>query len=202
MASFKLATDLPEWKKLEETYKSVGEKFSVRDAFAKDPKRFEEFSWIYKNYDDSKILFDFSKNLVNKEILDQLVTLAKEAGVEKLRDAMFAGDHINTTEDRAVYHVALRNRALRKMPVDGKDTAQEVDDVLKHMKEFSDSIRDGSWTGYTGKSITDVVNIGIGGSDLGPVMVTEALKAYSKPGLNVHFISNIDGTHTAETLKT
>ncbi|EER35862.1 glucose-6-phosphate isomerase [Candida tropicalis MYA-3404] len=201
MSSFKLATELPEWKKLEETYKTVGEKFSVRDAFASDKNRFEEFSWIYENYDDSKILFDFSKNLVNKEILDQLVTLAKEAGVEKLRDAMFAGEHINTTEDRAVYHVALRNRALRKMPVDGKDTAQEVDDVLKHMKEFSDSVRDGSWTGYTGKAITDVVNVGIGGSDLGPVMVTEALKAYSKPGLNVHFISNIDGTHTAETLK-
>ncbi|EGW34040.1 glucose-6-phosphate isomerase [Spathaspora passalidarum NRRL Y-27907] len=201
MSSFKLASELPAWKKLQATYDSVGEKFSVKDEFSKDSSRFETFSRTFENYDGSKILFDFSKNLVNKEILDQLIELAKEAGVEKLRDEMFAGDHINTTEDRAVYHVALRNRALKKMPVDGKDTAKEVDDVLQHMKEFSDEVRSGKWTGYTGKAITDVVNVGIGGSDLGPVMVTEALKAYAQPGLNVHFVSNIDGTHIAETLK-
>ena len=124
--------------------------------------------------------------MVNKEILDQLVTLAKEAGVEKLRDAMFAGDHINTTEDRAAYHVALRNRALRKMPVDGKDTAQEVDDVLKHMKEFSDSLGDGSWTGYTGNPLLMLLTLVLVVLDLGPVMVT-ALKAYSKPGVTLYF---------------
>ncbi|KAG7662964.1 PGI1 [[Candida] subhashii] len=201
MSSFKLASELPAWKQLQETYNSIGKDFSVKDAFAKDSSRFSEFSRTFENFDGSKILFDFSKNLVNKEILNQLVQLAKEANVEQLRDEMFAGKHINTTEDRAVYHVALRNRALRKMAVDGKDTAKEVDDVLQHMKEFSNEVRDGKWTGYTGKAITDVVNIGIGGSDLGPVMVTEALKAYSKPNLDVHFVSNIDGTHLAETLK-
>ena len=201
MSSFKLASDLPAWKELEQLYKKEGEKFDVRAAFAKDPKRFDEFSRIFTNYDDSKILFDFSKNLINQEILDKLIQLAKEAGVEKLRDEMFAGDHINTTEDRAVYHVALRNVKKHKMPVDGKDTTQEVWDVLNHMKEFSDQVRDGEWKGYTGKAITDVVNIGIGGSDLGPVMVTEALKYYSKPGLNAHFVSNIDGTDIAEVLK-
>lgn len=200
-STFKLSTDLPAWKELEQLYQKEGKNFDVKQAFAEDPKRFDEFSRVFTNYDDSKILYDFSKNLVNKEIFAKLIELAKQSGVEKLRDEMFAGDHINTTEDRAVYHVALRNRAKRNMPVDGKDTAQEVDDVLQHMKEFSNQIRDGSWKGYTGKQITDVVNIGIGGSDLGPVMVTEALKAYSKPGLNVHFVSNIDGTHIAEILK-
>ncbi|RLV91033.1 Glucose-6-phosphate isomerase [Spathaspora sp. JA1] len=201
MSSFNLSSDLPAWKKLQATYDTVGEKFSVKEEFEKDSSRFDNFSRTFQNYDGSKILFDYSKNLINKEILDQLLQLAKEAGVEKLRNDMFAGDHINSTEDRAVYHVALRNRALKKMPVDGQDTAKEVDDVLQHMKDFSEEVRSGSWTGYSGKPITDVVNIGIGGSDLGPVMVTEALKFYAKPGLNVHFVSNIDGTHIAETLK-
>ncbi|KAK6464424.1 phosphoglucoisomerase [Scheffersomyces coipomensis] len=200
-SDFKLASDLSAWKKLEQTYKSEGSEFKVKEAFEKDPKRFEKFSKTFKNFDNSPILFDFSKNLINDEILAQLIALAKEAKVESLRDAMFKGSRINSTEDRAVYHVALRNRALKTMEVDGKDTSKEVDDVLQHMKEFSEEIRSGKWTGYTGKAITDVVNIGIGGSDLGPVMVTEALKAYSKPGLNVHFVSNIDGTHLAETLK-
>lgn len=199
--NFKLSSELPAWKTLENTYKTVGENFKVTDAFKQDPERFAKLSKTFTNFDGSKILFDFSKNLINDQILKELLQLAKEANVEKLRDAMFAGDKINTTEGRAVYHVALRNRAMKVMKVDGKDTAPEVDEVLQHMKEFSDQIRSGEWTGYTGKAITDVVNIGIGGSDLGPVMVTEALKSYSKPGLNVHFVSNIDGTHIAETLK-
>ena len=198
---FKLSTELPAWKKLEATFKSKGEKFQVKEAFDKDPKRFEKLSKTFQNFDNSKILFDFSKNLIDDEILEQLVQLAKEAKVEELRDAMFNGDKINTTEDRAVYHVALRNRSKREMKVDNVDTFPEVDEVLQHMKEFSNQIRSGEWTGYTNKAITDVVNIGIGGSDLGPVMVTEALKAYGKPGLNVHFVSNIDGTHIAETVK-
>jgi len=200
-SDFKLASELPAWKTLEQTYKSSGESFKVKEAFEKDPKRFEKLSRTFTNFDGSKVLFDFSKNLVDDEILSQLVALAKEANVESLRDAMFAGDKINTTEDRAVFHVALRNRANKAMSVDGVNVAPEVDEVLQHIKEFSEEIRSGSWTGYTGKAITDVVNIGIGGSDLGPVMVTEALKHYSKPGLNVHFVSNIDGTHLAETLK-
>src|SRR5438128_6298854 len=114
---------------------------------------------------------------------------------------MFNGEKINLTEQRAVLHIALRNRANRPIVVDGKDVMPEVNAVLAHMKEFSEAIRSGAWTGYTGKRITDVVNIGIGGSDLGPVMVTEALKPYSKRDLKVHFVSNIDGTHIDETLK-
>lgn len=199
--SFNLSTELPTWKKLEATYESTGKSLKVKDEFANDSERFAKFSEVFANFDDSEILFDFSKNIINDEIKTQLVALAKEAGVDKLRDAMFAGEKINLTEVRAVYHAALRNRDLKVMKVDGVDTAGEVDAVLQHMKEFSDEVRSGKWTGYTGKKITDVVNIGIGGSDLGPVMVTEALKAYSQPGLNVHFVSNIDGTHLAETLK-
>lgn len=200
-SDFKLTSELPAYQTLQKTFDASGKTFKVTEAFEKDPKRFEKYSKTFTNYDGSKILFDFSKNLVDDTILAQLLALAKEAKVETLRDAMFKGEHINSTEDRAVYHVALRNRALKTMAVDGVNTAPEVDAVLQHMKEFSDAIRSGQWTGYTGKKITDVVNIGIGGSDLGPVMVTEALKAYSQPGLNVHFVSNIDGTHLAETLK-
>lgn len=199
--SFNLSSDLPSWKKLEATYEKVGASLKVKDEFAADKGRVDKFSLTFTNYDGSKIFFDFSKNIINDDIKKQLIDLAKEAGVEKLRDAMFAGDKINETEDRAVYHVALRNRSLKPMKVDGNDTAPEVDAVLQHMKEFSDAVRSGKWTGYTGKSITDVVNIGIGGSDLGPVMVTEALKAYAQPGLRAHFVSNIDGTHLAEALK-
>lgn len=200
-SSFDLATELPAWKQLDDTYESVGKSLKVNDEFAHDPKRFDKFSEVFLNYDGSEVLFDFSKNIINDTIKTQLVQLARETGVEKLRDAMFAGSKINETEGRAVYHVALRNRDMKPMKVDGVDTAPEVDSVLKHMKQFSDEVRLGKWTGYTGKRITDVVNIGIGGSDLGPVMVTEALKAYAQPGLDVHFVSNIDGTHLAETLK-
>ncbi|ODV81258.1 Phosphoglucose isomerase [Suhomyces tanzawaensis NRRL Y-17324] len=200
-SDFSLTSELPAWKTLQNTYKASGENFKVTEAFQKDPKRFQKYSKTLKNFDGSEILFDFSKNLVDDEILGQLIQLAKETKVEHLRDEMFKGSKINFTEDRAVYHAALRNRGLKKMEVDGKDTAPEVDEVLQHMKEFSEQVRSGEWTGYTGKAITDVVNIGIGGSDLGPVMVTEALKSYAKPGLNVHFVSNIDGTHIAETVK-
>lgn len=200
-STFKLSTELPAWKQLQSTYESKGKSFDVRQAFKEDPKRFDKYSKTFQNFDGSKILFDYSKNLVSDEILGQLIQLAKEAGVEELRNAMFKGERINVTEDRAVYHVALRNTKGKNMSVDGKNTYPEVHEVLEHMKEFSEQVRSGEWKGYTGKAITDVVNIGIGGSDLGPVMVTEALKAYSKPGLNAHFVSNIDGTHIAETLK-
>lgn len=199
-SNFKLATDLPAWNKLQTLYDSEGKNISVKKEFQNDPKRFEKFSKTFTNYDGSKILFDFSKNLINDEVLANLIQLAKEANVTGLRDAMFAGEHINFTEDRAVYHVALRNRANKPMYVDGVNVAPEVDSVLQHMKEFSEQVRSGVWTGYTGKKITDVVNIGIGGSDLGPVMVTEALKHYASD-IKVHFVSNIDGTHLAEVLK-
>ncbi|SCW03605.1 LAFE_0G14158g1_1 [Lachancea fermentati] len=199
-SDFKLATDLPAWSKLQKIYDTKGKKLNVKEEFAHDPKRFDKLSKTFTNFDNSKILFDFSKNLVDDEILTALYELAEEAKVSALRDAMFAGEHINFTEDRAVYHVALRNRANKPMYVDGVNVAPEVDAVLQHMKVFSEQVRSGEWKGYTGKKITDVVNIGIGGSDLGPVMVTEALKHYAGD-LKVHFVSNIDGTHIAETLK-
>lgn len=199
-ANFKLATELPAWAKLQKLYDAQGKSLNVKEEFQKDSSRFGKLSKTFTNYDGSKIMFDFSKNLVNDEILAALVELAKEANVTGLRDAMFAGEHINFTEDRAVYHVALRNRANKEMKVDGVNVAPEVDSVLQHMKEFSEQVRSGEWKGYTGKRITDVVNIGIGGSDLGPVMVTEALKHYADV-LKVHFVSNIDGTHIAEVLK-
>jgi len=149
---------------------------------------------------DGPFLVDYSKNRINTEVKQLLVELAKERKVEEARDAMFAGERINFTEDRAVLHVALRNRSNTPIIVDGKDVMPEVNAVLEHMKQFCDQVISGKWKGYTGKSITDVVNIGIGGSDLGPLMVTEALKPYAV-GPAVHFVSNIDGTHMAETLK-
>lgn len=149
---------------------------------------------------DGDILLDYSKNRVNQEVLSLLLDLAKARKITDARSAEFSGEHINITEDRAVLHVALRNRSDKPVLVDGKDVMPDVRAVLQHMKEFTNEVLSGAWKGYTGKQITDVVNIGIGGSDLGPLMVTEALKPYSK-GLNLHFVSNIDGTHMAETLK-
>ncbi|KAK9457333.1 Phosphoglucose isomerase [Dipodascopsis uninucleata] len=200
-SSFSQASDLPAWKKLQDCYDSVGKSLSVKEEFAKDTKRFEKFSRTFKNYDGSEILFDFSKNIVNEDVLALLIELAKDASIESLREAFFAGEKINFTEDRAVYHMALRNQSNVPMKVDGKDVMPEVNRVLAHMKEFSEKVRSGEWKGYTGKPIKYIVNIGIGGSDLGPVMVTEALKHYCQRDLNVFFVSNIDGTHIAETLR-
>lgn len=143
-------------------------------------------------------LLDFSKNLVNEQVLASLLDLVREAQVETYRDKMFAGEHINTSEDRSVLHVALRNFDDFKIQEAGVD---EVGKVLAHIKEFTEAVRSGEWKGYTGKPIDTIVNIGIGGSDLGPVMVTEALKPYAKRDLKAHFVSNIDGTHLAETLR-
>jgi glucose-6-phosphate isomerase len=147
------------------------------------------------------ILLDYSKNRIDEQTLALLQQLARECGVNKAIEAMYSGEKINVTEDRPVLHIALRNRSNTPVYVDGKDVMPDVNRVLDHMKDFSEAIISGKWTGYTGKAITDVVNIGIGGSDLGPVMVTEALKAY-KNHLTMHFVSNVDGTHIAETLKT
>jgi glucose-6-phosphate isomerase len=183
------------WKALEEHQKEIAP-LHMRDLFSQDPKRFESFSLR-----QGDLLLDFSKNRITAKTVSLLHDLARQAELEKWRDRMFAGEKINVTEDRAVLHVALRNRSNRPILVDGKDVMPEVNAVLAHMREFSDAIRSGKWTGWTGRPITDVVNIGIGGSDLGPVMVTEALKPYAKKGLCAHFVSNVDGTHLAETVK-
>jgi glucose-6-phosphate isomerase len=168
---------------------------SVKELFKSDNQRFEKFS---ARFDD--ILLDYSKNRINDETIALLLQLAKECRLNDAVAAMFSGEVINATEGRPVLHIALRNRSNKPIYVEGKDVMPDVNKVLAHMKEFSESIISGNWKGYTGKAITDVVNIGIGGSDLGPVMVTEALKAY-KNHLNLHFVSNVDGTHIAETLK-
>ena len=172
----------------------------LKELFAQDPSRFSKFSREYVSPDGPPVTFllDFSKNLITEPILGTLLNLVREAELETYRDKMFAGEHINTSEDRAVLHVALRNFDEWKIAEGGVD---EVGGVLAHIKEFSEAVRGGAWKGYTGKTINTVVNIGIGGSDLGPVMVTEALKAYSKRDLTAHFVSNIDGTHLAEILR-
>jgi glucose-6-phosphate isomerase len=146
-------------------------------------------------------LLDYSKNRITKETMALLLELVAQSGLEERRAAMFRGDHINTTEDRAVLHIALRNRSGKPIMVDGHNVMDGINTVLERMRTFSDSVRSGEWKGYSGKPITDIVNIGIGGSDLGPVMVTTALAHYSHPRLRVHFVSNVDGTHMVETLK-
>ncbi|KAL8642445.1 MAG: hypothetical protein Q9228_000873 [Teloschistes exilis] len=202
MSGFSQATDLSAWKKLQEHHVTLGREIILREAFQKDPQRFEKFSRTFNNTaDKSEILFDFSKNFIEETTVSLLVELAKEAELEKLRDDMFAGEKINFTEQRAVYHVALRNVTNEPMQVDGKSVVEDVNAVLEHMKDFSNKVRSGEWKGYTGKKIKTIINIGIGGSDLGPVMVTEALKPYGDRSLNLHFVSNIDGTHIAEALR-
>ncbi|KAF8253054.1 glucose-6-phosphate isomerase [Wilcoxina mikolae CBS 423.85] len=200
--SFSQASELPAWQTLHDHFTSTGKNLNLKELFSKDPERFNKLSRRFKNDNDGcETLFDFSKNLVTEETLELLVKLAKSAGVEKLRDEMFKGEKINFTEKRAVYHVALRNVSNQPMQVDGKSVVEGVNSVLDHMKEFSEQVRSGEWKGHTGKKIKSIVNIGIGGSDLGPVMVTEALKAYSNRDLTLHFVSNIDGTHIAEALR-
>ncbi|MGD9477745.1 glucose-6-phosphate isomerase [Shinella sp. G-2] len=167
----------------------------IRGAFAADPARFSRYSTTFDDF-----LFDYSKCAVNDAVLDALEALARDAGVEKKRDAMFAGEIINITEERAVLHTALRNRANTPVLVDGKDVMPDVNAVLSAMGDFAENIRSGALKGATGKAITDVVNIGIGGSDLGPVMATLALAPFHD-GPRLHFVSNIDGAHIADTLK-
>jgi glucose-6-phosphate isomerase len=188
-------TQSPAWKELASHFKEI-EQTHMRDLFARDPARFQHFSLRLND-----ILLDFSKNRVTEQTMKLLFNLARQANVEEMRDRMFRGEKINITENRAVLHVALRNRSNRPILVDGKDVMPEVNAVLAHMRKFSELVRSGEWKGFTGKAITDIVNIGIGGSDLGPVMVTEALKPYGKPGLHAHFVSNVDGTDIAEKLK-
>ncbi|BFZ53828.1 glucose-6-phosphate isomerase [Savitreella phatthalungensis] len=203
MPSFSQASELQAWAALQKYYDTTGKALVVRELFKEDPQRFEKLSRTFDGLPsgEGSILFDFSKNIIDDEGFKLLCQLAKEAGVEELRDAMFSGEHINFTEDRAVGHVALRNVGKEPFMVDGKDVMPGVRSVLDHMKEFSEQVRSGEWKGYTGKEIKTVVNIGIGGSDLGPVMVTEALKYYAKRDMTAHFVSNIDGTHMAEALR-
>ncbi|HEY1955853.1 MAG TPA: hypothetical protein VGH28_09570, partial [Polyangiaceae bacterium] len=182
------------WNALAEHKKTI-ETQPLRDLFAKDPKRFDHFS-----IEAGDVFLDYSKHRVTAETMKLLFDLARQQKVEAWRDKMFAGEKINGTENRAVLHVALRNRSNRPILVDGKDVMPEVNAVLAKMRDFTERLRSGAWTGYTGKTITDVVNIGIGGSDLGPVMVTEALKPYGR-NPRPHFVSNVDGTHLAETVR-
>lgn len=164
--SFSQTSELKAWQLLQEHY-TTAKSIVLKDLFARDPQRFEKFSRKFKNdADSSEILFDFSKNFLTDETLKLLVQLAKEAGVEKLRDQMFKGEKINITEKRAVYHVALRNTSNKPMTVDGKSVVEGVNSVLEHVKEFSEQVRSGAWKGHTGKPIKSIVNIGIGGSDL------------------------------------
>ncbi|KAL9948222.1 glucose-6-phosphate isomerase [Verticillium nonalfalfae] len=197
------ASSLPAWADLQAHRDNVGKNFVLKEAFSSDPERFAKFSRTFATAEGTDILFDFSKNFLTEETLDLLVKLAEQAEVEKKRDAMFAGEKINFTEKRAVYHTALRNVGGWDMQVDGANVMNGpngVNAVLEHMKEFSEQVRSGAWTGFTGKKLTNIVNIGIGGSDLGPVMVTEALKHYGAKDTTLHFVSNIDGTHMAEAL--
>lgn len=167
MPGFAQASDLKAWQQLQEHHTNLGRNIVLKEFFQQDPQRFQKFSRTFNNTaDKSEILFDFSKNFITEDTLALLVQLAKEADLEKLRDDMFAGEHINFTEDRAVYHVALRNVTNEPMKVDGKSVVEDVNSVLEHMKEFSEQIRSGEWKGYTGKKINTIINIGIGGSDL------------------------------------
>ncbi|MDQ6974760.1 MAG: glucose-6-phosphate isomerase, partial [Mariprofundaceae bacterium] len=188
-------TELPAWQALEAHYHDI-KNVHMRELFAEDGQRFQRFSVAFNG-----ILLDYSKNIINVESKEKLMALAKDCGVETMRDRMFSGERINNTENRAVLHTALRNRSNRPVIFDGEDVMPKINQVLAHMRIFTESVRNGEWKGCTGKRITDIVNIGIGGSDLGPVMVCEALKTFSKDDLNIHFVSNVDGTQMVETLK-
>lgn len=183
------------WKKLEAHYQQM-KNVHLRELFAQDPDRFKSFSTCIED-----IVIDYSKNIITQETVSLLLELAEEARLPDAITAMFNGDKINQTENRAVWHVALRNCFDHPMLLDGKDVMPDVERVLTQMKDTCTQIHNGTWKGYTGKKITQIVNIGIGGSDLGPVMVTEALKPYWVEGMEVFFVSNVDGTHIAETLK-
>ncbi|WP_069658670.1 glucose-6-phosphate isomerase [Arcticibacter eurypsychrophilus] len=188
-------TDTKSFQYLTDHFIDVSGK-QLKDLFTEDPSRFEKFSVQFND-----IMLDYSKNRITDKTMALLIQLTTECGLKEAIDAMFSGEAINETEGRAVLHTALRNQSNSEVLVDGKDVMPDINEVLGKIEQFTDAVISGSWKGYTGKAITDIVNIGIGGSDLGPVMVTEALKAY-KNHLNLHFVSNVDGTHIAETLKT
>ena len=184
------------WKALSAHYADTASAYHVRDLFASDPDRFAKFSLKFED-----LLVDYSKNAVSDVTMSLLRDLARETDVIGKARKMYSGEKINETEGRAVLHVALRDRSGTPVYVDGVDVMPGVNDVLANIKSFVDDVRDGSWKGHTGRAIDTVVNIGIGGSDLGPVMVTEALRPYSKRDLRMHFCSNVDGTHVSEILR-
>jgi len=186
-------TSTEAWKLLAEHFRQVKD-LHMKDLFAGDPGRFDKYSIRFND-----ILLDYSKNRITADTFPLLFKLAEEAGLGEAIEKMFIGDRINETEDRPVLHIALRNRGNTPIQVDGEDVMPRVNEVLKKMKAFAMSVNTGKWKGYSGKKITDIVNIGIGGSDLGPVMVTECLRPFAK-GPPVHFVSNVDGTQITETL--
>lgn len=185
----------PAWQALAKHHDAI-KALKMRDLFAQDAARFDKM-----HLRCGPILLDYAKNRITDETLPLLIKLAEQAGLQDLRARMFAGDKINVTEQRAVLHTALRAPRGACTMVDGQNVVPEVHRVLEQMRQFSDAVRNGSWRGYTQKPITDIVNLGIGGSDLGPVMVTEALKYLRRPELRVHFVSNVDAAHIAETLR-
>lgn len=167
MPEYAQLSDLQAWRKLQSHHYDLGRNIVLKESFQKDPKRFEKFSHTFSNSaDGSEILFDFSKNFITEDTLSLLFELARESGLERLRDDMYAGEKINFTEKRAVYHIALRNVTNQPMTVDGNSVVEGVNEVLEHIKDFSNQVRSGEWKGYTGKKIKTIVNIGIGGSDL------------------------------------
>ena len=188
-------TRTAEWKKLA-VHAEEMKQVHMRELFADNPERFDELSIHFND-----ILIDYSKNIVRKDTMELLMDLARSRDVSGWTQRMFSGDKINNTEGRAVLHTALRNRSNAPVMVDGKDVMPDVNKVLKQMREFTKAVRSGKWRGSTGKRITDIVNIGIGGSDLGPVMVTEALTPFGRDKLHMHFVSNVDGTHMVEALR-
>jgi glucose-6-phosphate isomerase len=188
-------TESPAWRALAAHHAEIASR-AMRDMFAADPQRFERFSLALEG-----MLVDWSKHRIEQRTMDLLMDLMRFAEVETWRERMFRGERINWTENRAVLHTALRNRSGAPVQVDKQDVMPEVHAVLARIRRFTEEVRSGTWKGHTGKPIATVVNIGIGGSDLGPYMVCEALRPYGRPGLTMHFVSNVDGTQIAETLK-
>lgn len=183
------------WKNLEDHFSKI-KHIHMKDMFKDDPDRFDKFS-----LQAGPVFLDYSKNRINQETMDLLFELAREADLSEKVAAMFAGERINITEDRSVLHIALRNRSQEPIHVDGHNVMPAINQILEKLKFFVERVRSGDWTGWTDKPITDVVNIGIGGSDLGPKMVTKALDAYRQEGLKIHFVSNVDPAHLENTLK-
>ncbi|TRX52729.1 glucose-6-phosphate isomerase [Thalassomonas sp. M1454] len=186
---------LPSWQALQKHAVEMKTQH-MKDLFSKDANRFNEFS-----LNSDSFLFDYSKNLITSDTMQKLFTLARDCELEQWREKMFSGERINTTEDRSVLHVALRDRSNTPLIVEGENLTEKVQAALAQIKDFSERIRTGTWKGYSGKRIKDVVNIGVGGSNLGPQMVTEALKHYSDQSVRVHYVSNVDGTQIADILR-
>ena len=191
----KSPTELDEWRTLESHWQQL-DGVNMRELFSRDPERFSKMS-----IECCGILLDYSKNLVTEETVDLLVKLAQRSDISGWTSAMYSGEQINNTEQRSVLHIALRNRSNDPIIVDGEDVMPAINAVLGQMETFSQRVRSGEWKGHSGQAIRDVVNIGIGGSNLGPLMVSDALKPYQSPNLRVHFVSNVDPNHLAETLK-